>query len=87
MNGIQVARRFRELQQTSPFDAMLRLRPRYRQGLESETDDFVTSVLFCRMPPDPRVERRVAGTRTHTLRRLDLHWITSVASSRNREIS
>jgi DNA-binding response OmpR family regulator len=76
MNGIQVARRFRELQQEIPI-LMLTARdsvPDIVKGLDSGADDYVTkpfsfAVLLARIRA---LERRVAEPRTHTLRVCDL---------------
>ena len=76
MNGIQVARRFRELQQDIPI-LMLTARdsvPDIVKGLDSGADDYVTkpfsfAVLLARIRA---LERRVAEPRTHTLRVCDL---------------
>ena len=76
INGIQVARRFRELQQGIPI-LMLTARdsvPDIVKGLDSGADDYVTkpfsfAVLLARVRA---LERRVAEPRTHTLRVCDL---------------
>ncbi len=76
MNGIQVARRFRELQQDIPI-LMLTARdsvPDIVKGLDSGADDYVTkpfsfAVLLARIRA---LERRVTEPRTHTLRVCDL---------------
>jgi len=70
INGIQVARRFRELRQDI---AILMLTARDSvpvKGLDSRADDYVTkpfsfAVLLARIRA---LERRVAEPRTHTLR-------------------
>jgi DNA-binding response OmpR family regulator len=76
INGIQVARRFRELRQDIPI-LMLTARdsvPDIVKGLDSGADDYVTkpfsfAVLLARIRA---LERRVAEPRTHTLRVCDL---------------
>jgi len=76
INGIQVARRFRELQQDIPI-LMLTARdsvPDVVKGLDSGADDYVTkpfsfAVLLARIRA---LERRVTEPRTHTLRVCDL---------------
>jgi len=76
INGIQVARRFRELQQDIPI-LMLTARdsvPDIVKGLDSGADDYVTkpfsfAVLLARIRA---LERRVLEPRTHTLRVCDL---------------
>ena len=76
INGIQVARRFRELQQDIPI-LMLTARdsvPDIVKGLDSGADDYVTkpfsfAVLLARIRA---LERRVSEPRTHTLRVCDL---------------
>ena len=76
INGLQVARRFRELQQDIPI-LMLTARdavPDIVKGLDSGADDYVTkpfsfAVLLARIRA---LERRVAEPRTHTLRVCDL---------------
>src|SRR5260370_498301 len=76
INGIQVARRFRELRQDIPI-LMLTARdsvPDIVKGLDSGADDYVTkpfsfAVLLARIRA---LERRVAESRTHTLRVCDL---------------
>jgi DNA-binding response OmpR family regulator len=76
INGIQVARRFRELRQDIPI-MMLTARdsvPDIVKGLDSGADDYVTkpfsfAVLLARIRA---LERRVAEPRTHTLRVCDL---------------
>src|SRR5438874_13771834 len=72
INGIRVARRFRELRQDIPI-LMLTARdsvPDIVKGLDSGADDYVTkpfsfAVLLARVRA---LERRVAEHRTHTLR-------------------
>jgi DNA-binding response OmpR family regulator len=76
LDGIQVARRFRELRQDIPI-LMLTARdsvPDIVKGLDSGADDYVTkpfsfAVLLARIRA---LERRVADPRTHTLRVCDL---------------
>jgi DNA-binding response OmpR family regulator len=76
IDGIQVARRFRELRQDIPI-LMLTARdsvPDIVKGLDSGADDYVTkpfsfAVLLARIRA---LERRVAEPRTHTLRVCDL---------------
>ncbi len=76
IDGIQVARRFREVQQDVPI-LMLTARdsvPDIVKGLDSGADDYVTkpfsfAVLLARIRA---LERRVLEPRTHTLRVCDL---------------
>jgi DNA-binding response OmpR family regulator len=76
IDGIQVARRFREIKQDIPI-LMLTARdsvPDIVKGLDSGADDYVTkpfsfAVLLARIRA---LERRVAEPRTHTLRVCDL---------------
>jgi len=76
ISGIQVARRFRELQRDIPI-LMLTARdsvPDIVKGLDSGADDYVTkpfsfAVLLARIRA---LERRVAEPRIHTLRVCDL---------------
>jgi DNA-binding response OmpR family regulator len=76
LDGIQVARRFRELHQDIPI-LMLTARdsvPDIVKGLDSGADDYVTkpfsfAVLLARIRA---LKRRVADPRTHTLRVCDL---------------
>ena len=76
IDGIQVARRFRELRQDLPI-LMLTARdsvPDIVRGLDSGADDYMTkpfsfAVLLARIRA---LERRVAEPRTHTLRVCDL---------------
>jgi DNA-binding response OmpR family regulator len=76
IDGIQVARRFREFRQDIPI-LMLTARdsvPDIVKGLDSGADDYVTkpfsfAVLLARIRA---LERRVAEPRTHTLRVCDL---------------
>ncbi|HKV62504.1 MAG TPA: response regulator transcription factor [Candidatus Acidoferrum sp.] len=76
LDGIQVARRFRELRQDIPI-LMLTARdsvPDIVKGLDSGADDYMTkpfsfAVLLARIRA---LERRVVEPRTHTLRVCDL---------------
>ena len=76
IDGIQVARRFREIRQDIPI-LMLTARdsvPDIVKGLDAGADDYVTkpfsfAVLLARIRA---LERRVAEPRTHTLRVCDL---------------
>jgi len=76
IDGIQVARRFREIKQDLPI-LMLTARdsvPDIVKGLDAGADDYVTkpfsfAVLLARIRA---LERRVAEPRTHTLRVCDL---------------
>jgi DNA-binding response OmpR family regulator len=76
IDGIQVARRFRDMQQDLPI-LMLTARdsvPDIVKGLDSGADDYVTkpfsfAVLLARIRA---LERRVLEPRTHTLRVCDL---------------
>jgi len=70
INGIQVARRFRELRQDIAI-LMLTARdsvPDIVKGLDSRADDYVTKPFSFAVLRIRALERRVAEPRTHTLR-------------------